>query len=107
MAYPQLFKRLEKFGGKIIRDFKLPLNTAETSISIDLVQEHKAIGLDFMLVNWGTSTVSVKFDGATAIDIGGGDSFSFSDIEFCRVTIDNSGGNKIVGFIAGKKLEEF
>ena len=105
MAYANLRYKLIGMPKPILRDVIVPINTTNTEVLVDLVQEHKALGLDFMLVNNGTGTVSVYIDGAAdAIDIEGGDSFSFSGIIFARIKITNSGGNSIVGLIAGKKV---
>ena len=105
IAYPNLIVKVMRMSRPIIRNVVIPINTSDTSIKYDLIQERKAIGLDFMLVNNGTSTVSVKIDGiADTIDIQGGDSFSFSDIAFARIEITNSGGNTLVGMIAGVKV---
>jgi len=105
MAYPNLVAKIMRMKGPIIRDVKIPINTSDTSIQYDLVQQYKAVGLDFMLVNHGTGTVSVEIDGISeTIDIEGGDSFSFSDITYTRIKITNSGGNTLIGFLAGKKV---
>ena len=107
MAYPNVIQRIVQMG-KVIRDWKLPLNTSDTSFTLDTVQEYKAVGLDFMIVNNGTTTVNIEIDGfEDTIDVEGGDSFSFSDIAYTMIKITNSGGATLIGFFAGKKIERF
>jgi len=104
VAYYDLRERLLRMQKPLLRDTMIPINT-NSDVEIDLVQQHNALGLDFLIVNNGTSEINVFIDNAeTSIDVQGGDSFSFSDIIYARIKIVNSSGNSLVGMIAGKKV---
>jgi hypothetical protein len=76
-----------------VRNFYLPYTGSDTKKIFDLWKEWRAIGLDLMIHNRGTSDITFDVDASgVKITVEAGDSISLSNFKYSLVEISNSAG---------------
>ncbi|GAI42887.1 unnamed protein product [marine sediment metagenome] len=68
------------------RDFHIE-HEGTANYSIDLVQEHRVIGLDWALFNTGAAAITIAVDGGTPITVPAGSSRGFNNIKYATLKV--------------------
>jgi hypothetical protein len=96
--------KVKQLYGEVIRDFTMGYQGSDSSYQTSLFMIHKAVGLDIMLHNRGSTDISLKLDGQTIKTIAGGEVFSMNDTVFDIVSITNSGSAPFELLVQGCKI---
>lgn len=77
-------------GFKAIRDWHYEY-AGSSSITIDTIQQHGGLGVDFSIVNRGIDNIQVSIDNGDSIIVASGEALDLSDTLFRYLKIVASG----------------
>ena len=94
---------IQKIPPGLARDW---FNTyAETaSLTVNVFEEFRVIGLDFLIHNRGAASITVVIDGKTAKTVLAGDCFGMNNTRFAEIAVTSAVAYDMV--LAGNQIDE-
>ena len=78
---------------------------AETgNLTVNVFEEFRVIGLDFLIHNRGAASITVVIDGKTAKTVLAGDSYGMNNVRFAEVAVTAAVAYDLV--LAGNQIDE-
>ena len=94
---------LQKIPPGLARDW-FNTYTDNANLTVNVYEEFRVIGLDFLIHNRGAASITVSIDGKTAKTVLAGDCFSMNNTRFAEVAVTSAVAYDMV--LAGNQIDE-